>query len=251
MKTLENGKSDGLIFIGLRTAIFDDTRIKYIESLPDADALLVIWIKLLCLAGKCDREGEIIVAPNVPMNDATLIQQFNRPLNVIRAALAEFIKLGMVALVEGRGLKIVEWEREHYVAGLQRAKEQARLRQQKRRAKPKLLPSAPADRESAPSPDPFAGCIPETVEKWSPAFDALTATGKLPALMIEHLALVDREHLHARLVENYGEIVTEAKGVTGTVGATLPWLRKAVSSLERRAEQRNADRAANTTEDKF
>ena len=238
-----------LIFIGLRTALFDDTQIKYIESLPDADALLVIWIKLLCLAGKCNRDGEIIIAPNVPVTDAALVQIFGRPLNTIRAALAVFQNLGMIELFEGRGLRICDWEKHHAVAGIQRAREQNRIRQQKRRAKQKLLPTSAGNVDANTGKhDPFAGCTPEVVEKWRPTYEALAATGKLPALTVEHLNLVDREHKGARLAENVAEIAAEARGVAGQVGATLPWLRCAVSRLARRIETRETQVS---NEDKF
>jgi hypothetical protein len=32
--------------------MFDDEKIKLIESMPDADSILIIWIKLLIQAGK-------------------------------------------------------------------------------------------------------------------------------------------------------------------------------------------------------
>ena len=39
-------------WIKITTDIFDDEKILLIETLPDADAIIVIWFKLLCLAGK-------------------------------------------------------------------------------------------------------------------------------------------------------------------------------------------------------
>ena len=198
----------------------------------------MIFVKLLCLAGKCNADGMIYISPQIPLNEENLATLFARPVNTIRLALVTFQKLGMIEIIEGCGIRIVNWEKHQNIKGITRARELKSLRDERYRAKQKRLLSAPSEEQIA-LPDPFAGCTPEVVEKWRPAFDALTATGKLPALMIEHLALVDREYSHARLAENYIEIVTEAKGVAGSVGATLPWLRKAVSALERRVEQRD------------
>ena len=39
-------------WIKITTGIFDDDKILLIESLPEADSIIVIWFKLLCLAGK-------------------------------------------------------------------------------------------------------------------------------------------------------------------------------------------------------
>ncbi|WP_342082555.1 phage replisome organizer N-terminal domain-containing protein, partial [Enterococcus faecalis] len=38
-------------WIKLKTTMFDDEKIKLIQSMPEADAILVIWIRLLVLAG--------------------------------------------------------------------------------------------------------------------------------------------------------------------------------------------------------
>ena len=39
-------------WIKITTDIFDDEKILLIESLPDAYAIITVWFKLLCLAGK-------------------------------------------------------------------------------------------------------------------------------------------------------------------------------------------------------
>ena len=39
-------------WIKITTDMFDDEKIKVIEAMPDRDAILIIWIKLLTLAGK-------------------------------------------------------------------------------------------------------------------------------------------------------------------------------------------------------
>ena len=41
-------------WIKLRIDMFDDEKIKIIQSMPDGDALLVVWIRLIALAGKCN-----------------------------------------------------------------------------------------------------------------------------------------------------------------------------------------------------
>ena len=39
-----------LKWIKLCVNIFDDEKIALIESMPDADSIIVIWFKILCLA---------------------------------------------------------------------------------------------------------------------------------------------------------------------------------------------------------
>ena len=44
-------------WIKLATDIFDNRKIKLIERMPDGDSLIVIWLKLLCLAGTVNDSG--------------------------------------------------------------------------------------------------------------------------------------------------------------------------------------------------
>lgn len=46
-------------WIKITTDIFDDEKILLIESLPEADAIIVIWFKLLCMAKLKNRYGEL------------------------------------------------------------------------------------------------------------------------------------------------------------------------------------------------
>lgn len=41
-------------WLKITNAMFEDEKIEYIESLPDGDALIAIWVKTLCLASKCN-----------------------------------------------------------------------------------------------------------------------------------------------------------------------------------------------------
>ena len=44
-------------WIKIDVNIFDNRKIRQIESMPDGDSLLVIWFKLLCLAGNVNDGG--------------------------------------------------------------------------------------------------------------------------------------------------------------------------------------------------
>ena len=59
-------------WIKITTNIFDDEKIRLIETLPDADAIVVIWFKLLAMAGKCNDSGLIYLSRDIPYNDEML-----------------------------------------------------------------------------------------------------------------------------------------------------------------------------------
>lgn len=47
-------------WIKITTDIFDDEKILLIESLPESDSIIVVWFKLLCLAGKMNNSGVFV-----------------------------------------------------------------------------------------------------------------------------------------------------------------------------------------------
>lgn len=83
-------------WIKIVTDIFDDEKIQLIENLPDADTLIIIWFKLLCLAGKTNNNGVFLLSGKMPYTDEMLSIIFRRPLASVRLALETFEKLGMI-----------------------------------------------------------------------------------------------------------------------------------------------------------
>ena len=128
-------------WIKLKVGMFDDSKIKYIEALPERDTIITIWVKLLTLAGKYNEQGYIMLSENLPYNEEMLANEFNRPLNSIRLALQTFETLGMTEIVQGV-IKISNWEKHQNIEGLEKIREQNRLRKQRQREKERLLPDS-------------------------------------------------------------------------------------------------------------
>jgi len=128
-------------WIKLTTNMFDDEKIKLIESMPDADSILIIWIKLLIQAGKTNANGYIYLNENVPYTDEMIATIFSRPLNTVRLALKTFQDFGMIEM-DDTGIYIENWVEHQNIEGLnklKKKKEQNRLRQEKYRKKQKLI----------------------------------------------------------------------------------------------------------------
>lgn len=124
-------------WIKIATDIFDNRKIKQIEVLPDGDTIIVIWLKLLCLAGVINDSGNIYITQDIPYTDETLATQFNRPLATIQLAMKTFQSFGMIEINEN--LKISNWETYQNIEGMDKIREQNRLRKQKQRDKDKQL----------------------------------------------------------------------------------------------------------------
>ena len=97
-------------WIKITTNMFEDEKIDFIESLPEADSILIIWIKLLTLAGKNNLNGYIFLTQNIPYTSEMLAHKFRRPLNTVKLALETLQRLEMIEFNENT-LKISNWEK--------------------------------------------------------------------------------------------------------------------------------------------
>ncbi len=87
-------------WIKISTNIFDDEKIMLIESLPKADSILVIWFKLLCLAGKTNNSGVFLLNDAIPYTVEMLSKIFRRKKSVVENALKVFQEFGMIEMVD-------------------------------------------------------------------------------------------------------------------------------------------------------
>ena len=119
--------------------MFDSSRkIKQIEMMPEGDTILVIWLKLLLLAGNVNDGGAIYLTPEIPYTEEMLANELRRPLNTVRMALQIFEKFGMIEIVDDI-LHLSAWEKYQSVDKLAEIREQNRLRKQRQRESKKLL----------------------------------------------------------------------------------------------------------------
>lgn len=127
-------------WIKIVTDIFDDEKILLIENMPDADSLIVVWFKLLCLAGKQNNSGVFMINDRIPYTDEMFASIFRRPLNTVRLALKTFEQFGMIEIINNT-VTIPNWEKHQRLDQLELAKEATRKRVAKHREKQKMLVS--------------------------------------------------------------------------------------------------------------
>lgn len=127
-------------WIKIAVDIFDNRKIKQIESMPDGESLLVIWFKLLCLAGNVNDGGLVYLTKEIPYTDEMLATQFNKPLATVRLALKTFEAFGMVEIINNM-IFLSSWEKYQNTDKLAEIREQTRKRVAKHREKTKLLES--------------------------------------------------------------------------------------------------------------
>ena len=106
-------------WIKIMTDMFDNRKIKQIETLPEGDAIIVIWVKLLCLAGNINDKGMIYLTSEIPYTEQMLSIQFNRPFPVIQLALRTFQNFKMIDIIDDI-LQISSWEKYQNVEGMEK-----------------------------------------------------------------------------------------------------------------------------------
>lgn len=127
-------------WIKLKTTMFDDEKIRLIQAIPESDAILVIWIRLLVLAGKTNDDGLIYIQRNMPYTDEMLATLFGKPVNTIRLALQTLENFNMIDLGDDGAIAIINWEKHQNIEGMEKVREQNRLRKAKQREKQRMLP---------------------------------------------------------------------------------------------------------------
>lgn len=128
-------------WIKIVTDIFDDEKMILIESLPDADSITVCWFKLLCLAGKQNNSGVLMLNERIAYTDEMLATVFRRPLQTVRLALETFEQFGMIEIING-AITIPNWGKHQSLDRLDRLREYQRDYKREQRRKQAQLPDA-------------------------------------------------------------------------------------------------------------
>lgn len=132
-------------WIKIVTDIFDDEKMLLIESLPSADSLIVIWFKLLCLAGKNNNDGVFLMNDRIAYTEEMLSTIFRRDINIVRLALDTFERFGMIEIINGV-ITIPNWGKHQTLDSYERKKERDRIYQAERRAKQKEIADKSSDK---------------------------------------------------------------------------------------------------------
>ena len=123
-------------WIKLDREIFNNRKIRQIEAMPKGDTIIVIWLKLLTLAGTVNDGGQVYFTPELPYTEQLLATEMNRPVGTVKKALEIFQSFGMISREDG-GIQICNWEKYQAADRLADIREYNREAQQKYRARKK------------------------------------------------------------------------------------------------------------------
>lgn len=125
-------------WVKLTTDMFDNRKIKHLRKLPDGNNIVLIWVMLLTMAGRCNAGGMIFLTENIPYTPKMLADELGFEENTVILALQALEQLNMIVTDNGF-FAIAGWEEYQNIEGMDKIREQNRVRQAKFKEKQKLL----------------------------------------------------------------------------------------------------------------
>ena len=125
-------------WVKLTTDMFDNRKIKHLRRLPEGNNIVLIWVMLLTMAGRCNSGGMIFLTENIPYTPKMLADELDFEENTVLLAIDALSKLDMI-LTDNGVFTIAGWEEYQNTDRLAEIREQTRKRVAKCREK-KLLP---------------------------------------------------------------------------------------------------------------
>jgi predicted phage replisome organizer len=127
-------------WIKITTDMFDNRKIKHLRRLPDGNNIVLIWVMLLTMAGRCNSSGMIFLTENIPYTPKMLADELDFEENTVLLALRSLEQLNMIVTDNGF-FSIAGWEEYQNIEGMDKIREQNRIRQAKYKQKQKLIQS--------------------------------------------------------------------------------------------------------------
>jgi predicted phage replisome organizer len=124
-------------WVKLTTDMFDNRKIKHIRRLPEGNNIVLIWVMLLTMAGRCNSGGMIFLTENIPYTPKMLADELDFEETTVALALKALEQLDMI-VTENGFFAIAGWEEYQNIEGMDKIREQTRKRVAKCREKKAL-----------------------------------------------------------------------------------------------------------------
>ena len=118
-------------WIKLSIDMFDNKKIRYLRRLPDGNNIVLIWIMLLCFAGRSNAGGYIMLTEDIPYTVSMLADELDVKENTVRLALTQLSMLKMVHTVD-EVLVISNWDKYQNLSDMREYNRLAKQRSRRR-----------------------------------------------------------------------------------------------------------------------
>ena len=127
----------GIRWVKLTTDMFDNRKIKHLRKLPEGNNIVLIWVMLLTMAGRCNAGGMIFLTENIPYTPKMLADELGFEENTVMLALQALEQLNMIVTDNGF-FAIAGWEEYQNIEGMEKIREQTKKRVAKCRENKRL-----------------------------------------------------------------------------------------------------------------
>lgn len=127
-------------WIKITTDMFDNRKIKHLRKLPEGNSIVLIWVMLLTMAGRCNAGGMVFLTENIPYTTKMLADELDFEENTVKLALKALEDLNMI-VTENGFFYIAGWQEHQNIEGMDKIREQNRIRQKKWYDRQKMLPN--------------------------------------------------------------------------------------------------------------
>lgn len=125
-------------WVKITTDMFDNRKIKHLRRLPDGNNIVLIWVMLLTMAGRCNAGGMVFLTENIAYTPKMLADELDFEENTVVLALKSLEQFGMICL-DDNCFRIANWEEYQNIEGLEKIRQQTRKRVAAHRERQKLL----------------------------------------------------------------------------------------------------------------
>jgi predicted phage replisome organizer len=125
-------------WIKIYTGMVSNKKIKRIRTLPEGNNIVLIWVFLLAQAGECNKNGALYLTDTIPFRPEDLAVEFGFEITVINLALITLERFSMIEVFD-EVIYIKNWSEYQNIDGLEKIKEQTRIRVSNHREKQKQL----------------------------------------------------------------------------------------------------------------
>lgn len=114
-------------WIKIEIEMFSNRKIKQIRKMPEGNNIVLIWVMLLTMAGRCNSNGIIFLTENIPYTTKMLADELDFEESIIQLALTVLEKFGMITR-DSELLSIPGWEEHQSADELEKIRDQNRKR---------------------------------------------------------------------------------------------------------------------------
>ena len=125
-------------WVKLTTDMFDNRKIKHLRRLPEGNNIVLIWVMLLTMAGRCNSGGMIFLTENIPYTPKMLADELDFEESTVVLALKALENLDMI-VTENGVFTIAGWEEYQNADKLAEMRAKDRERKRLKRAQAKAI----------------------------------------------------------------------------------------------------------------